>query len=133
MATEIKENIPGHWEEPDPSSGRTFCITIRPDGTKDPRAIQCSDMYEHSKREKESFKAITSHLIWTTPVEDGAAPYLIRNEDPLVLVHIPYGDRYRADPALIGDLQPEDITKYRARVKWINEEGARRSAPEQAP
>ena len=51
---------------------------------------------------------------------------MIRNEDPLILVHIPCGDGYHATPDLIRDLQPEDITRYRARVKRINQELARR-------
>ena len=126
MATEIKENIPGHWDYPDPDSGKTFCITIRPDGSRDPDTVQCSTMRHHWEREDDSFRAFPSDLVWTIPMEDGGAAYLIRNEDPLILVHIPCGDGYHATPDLIRDLQPEDITRYRARVKRINQELARR-------
>ena len=122
MATEIHENVPGHWEDRDPSSGTVLCITIRSDRSRDPGTIQCNNIYEHWNLEDESFRKIPDRLVWTTPVEDGAAPYLIRNEDPLIMVHIPYGDRHRADPALIRDLQPEEITRYRAWVKEINQE-----------
>ena len=58
MATEIKENIPGHWDDPDPDSGKTFCITIRPDGSRDPDTVQCSTMRHHWEREDDSFRAL---------------------------------------------------------------------------
>ena len=121
MATEIQENVPGHWTRYDPSTGRTGCITIWPSGETAPEnGPQCREMQEHSRMENESFGALPTSMVWTTPVKDGGAAYLIKNEGPLVLVHIPCGDCYRADPATIRDLQPQDIARYREWIREIN-------------
>ena len=43
------------------------------------------------------------------PVADGRAYYLVKSAKPVVLQHIPYGDRYQVDAATIRGLRLGDV------------------------
>lgn len=50
-------------------------------------------------------------------VADGYAMYVVIKEKPLTLQHLPYGDGYQADPALIRGLRRVDIEALIQREK----------------
>ena len=45
------------------------------------------------------------------PCADGYAMYRVSKEKPLTLQHIPYGDRWQVDPALIRGLRRVDVER----------------------
>lgn len=48
-------------------------------------------------------------LVVSFPIADGYASYLVVNEKPLTLQHIPVRDRYQADYCTIRGLRKEDV------------------------
>lgn len=54
---------------------------------------------------------IPQDRIVSFPVADGFALYFVYSEKPLVLQHIPYGDAWQVDAALIRGLRLSDINK----------------------
>lgn len=57
---------------------------------------------------KKALDAIPKNRLLSFGVADGYAYYYVRSFRPLVLQHVPYLDGYRADPALIRGLTPDD-------------------------
>lgn len=69
------------------------------------------DWNAYSERVDKLFSNIPRDRIVSFPVGDGNALYYLFSEQPLVLQHIPYGDAYRVDPALIRGLRLTDIKR----------------------
>ena len=49
------------------------------------------------------------------PVADGYAYYLVRNNDPLTLQHVPFGDAWTIPTPYVRGLEPEDVIEQLAR------------------
>lgn len=64
------------------------------------------------------------------PVADGYARYLVWEADPLTLVHLPLGDRWRIEPAHERGLEMEDI---REKIKQRQARDRLFSAPKSWP
>ena len=109
MAT-VKKNagVPGHWTGRS-SADQQSCVEFGKDGRWADEQHQCASLREHIGRENASLEELTPERVWSTPVADSKAFYYILSEKPLTLVHIPYGDGYRADPILIRGLRLKDV------------------------
>lgn len=54
------------------------------------------------------------------PVADGYAHYLVVNDKPLTLQHIPFCDAWQVEPALIRGLRKQDIVKYETQARQLD-------------
>jgi hypothetical protein len=48
---------------------------------------------------------------------DGYAFYIVVNDDPLEIAHVPFGDEWRVEPPLIRGLNRDDVEDMLAREK----------------
>jgi len=53
------------------------------------------------------------------PVADGSACYLVTKARPLTVQHIPFGDAWHADPALLRGLNLTDVKQRIKRSRWL--------------
>jgi hypothetical protein len=67
------------------------------------------DIRIFSDRSQKQLAAIPQDRIVRFPFADGHALYFVYSEKPLVLQHIPYGDAWHVDQALIRGLRLVDI------------------------
>ena len=115
---------PGHWKKS--WSIRNY-IEIDPSGQMADKQAdhQCQSYNEHMGKEGASLKALDPEKLWSTPVADGEAYYLVNSQRPLILIHVPYGDAYRASEPLIRGLKLSDMDaeiKRKQRIReFINE------------
>jgi len=69
------------------------------------------DWTTHNTRTDKMLADIPPDRVVRFPFADGHAHYFVFSERPLVLQHIPYGDAWHADPALIRGIRQIDIRK----------------------
>lgn len=81
------------------------------------------DWREEVARTDKMLEAIEDNCI-SFGVADGMATYFVKSLKPLVLQHVPHGDAYQVDPALIRGLRREDVEQ---RLEW------RRNSPFRRP
>lgn len=94
--------------------------------------IHGDDYKEHQKRSDAMFEKLTAEAdalpegevvgaIIQFPRADGYAMYRVASAKPLKLQHLPYGDAWHADPAMIRGLRLADVEKmvnqYRSLAK----------------
>ena len=104
---------PGHWTAYD-EAGQPYCIEIdqdmnivHPYDTK-----RCFYYSHHQQRERDSYTAIPEEKLWTVPLHMGLAIYYVRSEDPLTLIHLPYGDHRHASAEKIRELTLPKLRDY---------------------
>ncbi len=107
MATLSKDPAPGHWKLHE--NGEYRCADVDRQGNVSYHAPQCPSWQVHDQREQESLEALIPSRVWQTPVADGYAIYYITSQEPLEIAHVPFGDAYRAHPALIRGITAEEI------------------------
>ena len=100
MAKLLKIKAKGHWDKQIYNGGR---------------GCSCKDFRECMAIEEAELDAIGWDNIMHFPVADGKALYKVVKEKPLTLQHIPYGDAYQVQPALIRGLNFSDLEAQR---KW---------------
>ena len=110
MARLSPELAPGHWHRMTDAL-RMECVDVTPAGVAQVGA-QCPTFHDHNDAEQRAFDAIPADRIWASAAADGLAYYYIRSTRPLVLAHIPYGDRYRVHHATIRGLRIKDVRDY---------------------
>lgn len=108
MASLAPKPYPGHWN-------------MRNEEYPYNNTCDCANFMECMRKENEDFEAIPEDKIWATGIADGAAYYFIKSEKPLVLQHIPFGDRWQAPYAMIRGLRLADIKREQERTRAINE------------
>lgn len=80
-----------------------------------------SNWEESYLKQEEALRKIPMEKLYLTPVADGYAHYYIESLTPLVLRHIPFGDAWQANPALIRGLRKQDIlADIERRKAWKN-------------
>lgn len=100
MAKLLKSKVKGHWDKQIYRGGR---------------GCSCRDFRECIAIEKAELDAIGWDNIMHFPVADGSALYKVVKEKPLTLQHIPSGDAYEVQGALIRGLRLSDLEAQR---KW---------------
>ena len=96
---------PRHW-----STAVDGCATYDNEG-KVIADSQCGGGFtEHLKLAQESFEKLsTEGKVWTTPMADSFAAYLIISLRPLVMAHIPYMDAWHAAASTLRGLRPYEV------------------------
>ena len=112
----IDRTPPGHWFTDD------GCATFDQKGIGRPDSRCDGDIVEHYKLADLLMQAERERdKVWSTPVADGSAYYYIHSTRPLVLAHMPFLDGYRALPALLRGLTPEEVEADIAHDRRIRE------------
>ena len=132
MARISKTPPPGHWKLKD-RKGVTRCADVDQKGDITFTEQNCQDGKAHRKREEDSFQAIPADHLWKTQVADSYAYYYVRSQTPSIfLSHIPYGDGWHANPALIRGLRKneilQDIRHQKVFREMFEEDQARKKA-----
>lgn len=109
MARLCRNLPPGHWHDLTLPPGRGGCIQVDHNGRQSPSPRQCPDTEAELNAELTSLQALPKHRLWSTPVDDGHAYYYVRSETPLVVLHVPYGDRWQAHPSLLKTLSLQHV------------------------
>lgn len=69
------------------------------------------DFREGSKAHDAAFEAIPKNQLIAFGVADGAAYYYVKSFKPLVLQHVPWGDAWQVQYALIRGLRVADVRR----------------------
>ena len=121
MARISKQPPPGHWKLGD-REGRTRCANVDRTGTVTFPEEDCPDWRTHMDRETRSLSELPADLVWRTPVADGHAYYYVRSQAPhIFLSHIPYGDAWKASPALLRGIRKNELLQDIRREKIFRE------------
>ena len=121
MAELANQMPPGHWHLTDDHL-KFACTQVDEHGNHSDVEQPCNDFMKNMDAERESLLAlIEEERVWKTPIADGHAYYYIKSETPLVLLHIPYGDRWTAHPALIRGLNLDDVHRELAAERRLQE------------
>ena len=120
MARLSKRPAPGHWKLPD-KTGKTRCADVKQNGDVTFPEQGCPNWKNHMEREASSLSQLPADRLWRTPVADGYAYYYVQSREPIYLAHIPYGDAYRAPPALIRGLRKNELAQDIRREKIFRE------------
>jgi len=99
MAKIIENNTPEFWKW----SGSNWRETLDKQDVEIERLQKVSDNVNIDKT--------LINVLVRFQVADGYAYYLVINEYPLTLMHVPYLDAYRAHPALLRGLDKNDVRK----------------------
>ena len=108
MARLCRNLPPGHWHDIT-NHVAGGCIDVDDNGAQTPAEKPCKGFRQQMDIELDSLQALPRDRVWKTPVADGHAYYYIRGETPLVLLHVPYSDRWQAHPALLRGITLADI------------------------
>ena len=109
MATLEDTLPPGHWDVLTQGFEQR-CIDARPNGEQPPGGTtQCLTCSQHNQKADDSIAQIPTSQLWRTPAANGYAYYYVSSNEPLVLRHIPYQDRYTAHPAMIRGITLGEI------------------------
>ena len=100
---------PGHWHQPVNKLNDSRCIDVDDNGVRTPAQNSCPNFHQEMETENQSLRALPRDRVWKTPVADGFAYYYIRSEKPLVVLHIPYSDRWQAHPALLRGITLKEM------------------------
>lgn len=101
----------------------------------DPKSYPGDWSWDHKKPWKEEMartdamlEAIDDQCI-SFGVADGCATYFVKSLKPLVLQHVPHGDAYQVDYALIRGLRRADVEQRLNRVKLFKRKSVQPAPP----
>ena len=121
MARISKQHVPGHWKLGDPK-GRTRCADVDQQRNVSFPEYGCPDSRTHMERETCSLSELPAELVWRTQVADGYAYYYVQSQVPhIFLAHIPFGDAYKAPPALLRGIRKNELLQDIRREKFFRE------------
>ena len=143
MARISKQHVSGHWKLGDPT-GRTRCADVDTQGNVSFPEYGCPDSRTHMDRETRALSDLPADRVWRTQVADGYAYYYVESQAPhIFLAHIPFGDAYRAPPALLRGIRKNELLQDIRRDKIFRELverdqaektlAAEKAAPDQEP
>lgn len=121
MARLCRNLPPGHWHQTVKTPDNNRCIQVDENGVQGPAEHPCPSFQQEMDAEFQSLSSLPKDRMWRTPIADGYAYYYVRSEKPLVLLHVPYGDRWQAHSAFIRGLNLKDIKQHVEAERRIEE------------
>ena len=112
MAELSQKLPPGHWHNQAQPINEGRCQQVDTDGVQTKAHDPCDSFMDEMDRELVSLRALPKDKVWKTSAGDGYAFYYVRSEEPLVLSHVPFSDRWHAHPALLRGLNLEDVRQH---------------------